>query len=111
MHDGDGGVEAALACLRREGVGKIGCILLLRRWTGCTVPQAMAIVDASEAWCDRREADQALHDEVFEALRQWAEEEGGSFRESADGSVEVDVDVRPRSDRDEPNDGPGTPDG
>ena len=62
--------EQVVAHLRQLGLDKIDSIKVLRAATGMSLGEAKKRVHLSEAWADRREADDAFHDAAFAAAKE-----------------------------------------
>lgn len=64
------GREDILSFLRRSGCSKIDCIKVLMRVESLTLQNAKAAVHLSEAWADRRAADDGFHGALIRALQE-----------------------------------------
>lgn len=73
--DEGGAVDDIIAFMRAQGHGKIESIKVLHDLRKLTLAQAKNIVHFSPAWEDRREADDALHEDVARAVSEIARED------------------------------------
>lgn len=62
-------VEAILQFLRKNGCTKNDCMAILRRAGIAGKSDVKSLVHFSEAWSDRKTADEALHEAVEEDLQ------------------------------------------
>jgi ribosomal protein L7/L12 len=63
--------EKVVAHLRQLGLDKIDSIKVIRAATGMSLGEAKERVHLSEAWADRREADDAFHETAFAAAKEF----------------------------------------
>jgi ribosomal protein L7/L12 len=82
------GMEPPLLELRRFGADKVDSIKIVKSSMSVSVAQAKSLVDRSEAWADRYEADGALHQAVREAVERLADEDSGAEIMIEDRSVD-----------------------
>jgi ribosomal protein L7/L12 len=66
----DSSEEQVVEHLRQLGLDKLDSIKVLRSATGMSLGQAKKTVHCSEAWADRREADDAFHEAAFAAAKE-----------------------------------------
>ena len=69
-------VEEELLRLRQSGCSILDSIKLIRAATGVGLGSAKVLVHSSATWRDRRAANEALHDEIEQALQQLSDESG-----------------------------------
>lgn len=75
-------IDEVLVYLRSQGCTKVDCMWALEDYAGLSHGEAKRAVHESNAWADRREPDEALHDHIERDLRRAA-------RERPDGSLEL----------------------
>jgi ribosomal protein L7/L12 len=75
MKEQGSAIEEILARLRASGVTIVDSLKVVRRIEGGHLGEAKEIIDSSEAWADRREANEQIRSMLFRAVL----EEGGQL--------------------------------
>lgn len=68
-------LEIVLGLLHAADYSKIKSIAILRQVNGKPLSDCKELVHFSDTWADRRENDDALHEQLFEALELLASED------------------------------------
>ncbi|MEU8076764.1 hypothetical protein AB0B31_15075 [Catellatospora citrea] len=66
-------LDDVIAYLRSEGFGQIDSMKLLMHSAGLSLAEAKHAIDASPAWQDRRESNDALRRDLWEAAQTMAD--------------------------------------
>jgi hypothetical protein len=82
MLDNGKSMDEVLAYLRSQGCTKVDCMWALEDYAGLTHGDAKRTVHESNAWADRREPDEALHEQLERDLKR-------AVRERPDGTLEL----------------------
>ncbi|GAA0928946.1 hypothetical protein [Virgisporangium aurantiacum] len=77
-----------IADLRRRGLEKIDCIVVLHVATGIPLGEAKPLVHFSPAWSDRRESDERFEEQAWRAGFIWCVLDGGEVTEPPDWAAD-----------------------
>jgi uncharacterized protein YPO0396 len=81
LSDNGADFEGLIAYLRSAGCWKIDSIAILRETLGISLSDAKQLVHRSSTWRDLRGQDDALHDEIIDALASMPDVTGKAQKE------------------------------